>query len=73
MWLKSFLPFTRIAQVGQRRADDVASLWQWLKDQGTPIPSSDLWVAALACQHDLPLLSNDHHFDDLPEVNRVSF
>lgn len=30
---------------------------------GTPIPENDVWIAALARQHDLPVVSRDRHFD----------
>ena len=33
-----------------------------LRAAGTPIPASDLWIAALAIQHDLPLYTRDAHF-----------
>lgn len=29
---------------------------------GLPIPANDVWNAALALEHDLPLLSDDDHF-----------
>ena len=34
-----------------------------LRNQGTPIPENDLWIAALARQHDLALATRDAHFD----------
>ncbi len=36
-----------------------------------PIPTNDIWIAALAIQHDLILCSNDRHFDLLPQVARA--
>lgn len=33
-----------------------------LKAAGKPIPEADLWIAALAIQHDLVLVSRDVHF-----------
>jgi len=42
-----------------------------LKQSGTPIPANDAWIAALALQHGLPVLSRDQHFDAVPEVKRV--
>lgn len=41
-----------------------------LRLQGTPIPVHDIWIAALAVQHDLILFSRDAHFDILPQVAR---
>jgi tRNA(fMet)-specific endonuclease VapC len=33
-----------------------------LRQRGRPIPENDIWVAALALQHDLTLVSRDEHF-----------
>jgi len=33
-----------------------------LHAKGKPIPSNDLWIAAQAIEHDLPLVSRDAHF-----------
>jgi tRNA(fMet)-specific endonuclease VapC len=33
-----------------------------LKDKGNPIPENDIWIAALAKQHDLELVTRDKHF-----------
>lgn len=33
-----------------------------LRIKGQPIPENDLWIAALAIQHDLTLLTRDAHF-----------
>lgn len=42
-----------------------------LRKQGTPIPTNDLWIAALVLQHDLILCSRDNHFDFLPQIPRA--
>ena len=39
-----------------------------LRKRGTPIPENDLWIAALAVQHDLALVTRDSHFQMVPEV-----
>ncbi len=48
-----------------------ANLFRQLRSQGTPIPTNDLWIAALAVQHDLILLSRDNHFRHLPQIERI--
>jgi tRNA(fMet)-specific endonuclease VapC len=40
---------------------------------GRPIPENDLWIAALALQHDQPILSRDAHFDAIDGVRRVGW
>ena len=47
-------------------------LYRQLRQQGTPIPSNDLWIAALVVQHNLPLYSRDGHFNHLPQLPRVN-
>ena len=44
-----------------------------LKRSGTPIPSNDIWIAALAVQHSLPVVSQDRHFDLVPNLQRVGW
>lgn len=37
-----------------------------LAGQGTPIPANDIWVAAVAIEADLVLVSDDAHFQRVP-------
>jgi tRNA(fMet)-specific endonuclease VapC len=48
-----------------------ARLFAQLRAQGTPIPTNDIWIAALALQHDLMLYSRDEHFKQLPQLPRL--
>jgi tRNA(fMet)-specific endonuclease VapC len=47
-----------------------ASVYRQLRQQGTPIPTNDIWIAALALQHGLTLHARDRHFDHLPQLLR---
>lgn len=55
---------------------DLASTRQYakvrneLRAQGTPIPENDVWIAALARHHGLPVVSRDEHFDLVPRLVR---
>ena len=42
-----------------------------LRRSGTPIPTNDIWIAALAIQHNLPIYSRDRHFQVVPGVQLV--
>ena len=48
-----------------------ASLYRQLREQGTPIPTNDLWIAALVVEHTLTLCSRDPHFAKLPQLDRL--
>jgi tRNA(fMet)-specific endonuclease VapC len=45
-----------------------AAVFRQLRTQGTPIPTNDMWIAALVLQHGLVLLHRDRHFDHLPHL-----
>ncbi len=44
------------------------ALFAQLRRQGAPIPTNDLWIAALAVQHDLALLPANRHFARIPQL-----
>ena len=44
-----------------------------LRRSGRPIPANDAWIAALALQHRLPILSRDEHFDVVAGVERTAW
>lgn len=48
-----------------------ASVFRQLRLQGTPIPTNDIWIAALVLQHNLSLHGRDRHFDHLPQILRL--
>jgi tRNA(fMet)-specific endonuclease VapC len=47
------------------------TLYAQLRRQGTPIPTNDIWIAALVVQHGLTLCTRDKHFDHLPQLARL--
>ena len=48
-----------------------ARIYRQLREKGTPIPTNDIWLAALVVQHNLLLYSRDRHFDHLPQIARA--
>lgn len=48
-----------------------ASVYRQLRKQGTPIPTNDMWLAALVLQHNLALHARDRHFEHLPQLVRI--
>lgn len=73
VWLRRRLPSTEIAAVGSATAIRYAEIRLELKRAGRPIPANDLWIAALARQHALPVLSRDTDFDAVPDLERIPF
>ena len=42
-----------------------------LQRLGQPIPVNDVWNAALALEHDVPLLADDSHFSRVPGLKFI--
>jgi tRNA(fMet)-specific endonuclease VapC len=68
--LQSFLskPTVGIMLPARETAERYARLFVQLKRAGTPIPDNDLWIAALVLEHDLQLITRDHHFKSIPQL-----
>ena len=49
-----------------------SAVYRQLRTQGTPIPTNDMWIAALVLQHGLVLLHRDRHFDRLPQLATIA-
>ncbi len=39
-----------------------------LQRKGRPIPNNDIWIAAIAIQHELILVTRDSHFDGIDSL-----
>ncbi|MCS6920095.1 MAG: PIN domain-containing protein [Fimbriimonadales bacterium] len=52
----------------EQTARRYAELETALRQQGTPIPPNDVWIAAVALQHDLTLATRDLHYQRIPEL-----
>jgi tRNA(fMet)-specific endonuclease VapC len=50
-----------------------AAIRHELKRIGKPIPENDIWIAALALEYGLPILTEDRHFDAVKNVRRITW
>lgn len=64
-------PRVEVLILDEQTTHHYARLYAQLRKQGTPIPTNDIWIAALVTQHDLHLLSRDSDFDNLPQISRL--
>ncbi len=69
-WLDSQLPHFDVLPVTEDTARSYAAVRIAIKRSGRPIPANDAWIAALALQHGLHVLSRDQHFDAVPDLTR---
>jgi tRNA(fMet)-specific endonuclease VapC len=44
-----------------------------LRSTGRLIPTNDMWIAALALQHNLPLMTQDRHFDHIEGLTVIGW
>jgi tRNA(fMet)-specific endonuclease VapC len=72
-WLVAYLPKFWVLNVDEQTTTSYAAVRGELKRAGTPIPSNDVWIAALCRQHSLPVLSRDRHFDLVPGLRRTDW
>jgi tRNA(fMet)-specific endonuclease VapC len=71
--LREFLlkPGVEVVLADEQTTHHYGAVYRQLRQQGTPIPTNDMWIAALALQHGLVLFARDRHFDHLPQLARV--
>ncbi len=70
--LGQFLDSPRVClyPLDENTAEYYSSVLSQLKDQGTPIPTNDIWIAATAFQYGLPLYTFDKHFSNIAGLLR---
>jgi len=66
-------PRVHLLKPDEKTAHHYATVYAALREDGIPIPTNDLWIAALARQHRLPLFSLDAHFAAVPGLTLVEF
>ena len=55
-------PRVFVHPIDEETADFYASILNSLKAAGTPIPTNDIWIAAVVFQHGYTLFTRDKHF-----------
>ena len=72
-WLDDLIVASRVLDVTESTTHHYAAIRLELRRDGKPIPTNDLWIAALCRQHHLPLLSQDRHFDAVEGLKRLGW
>ena len=49
---------------GNKSVEIVATLYK----KGKPIPTNDVWIAAIAKQHGFTLITRDKHFNEIEDL-----
>ena len=66
--LNLFLDSPRVVvhPIDEVTADFYASILNNLREAGTPIPTNDIWIAAVSFQYGYKIYSKDKHFNTIP-------
>ncbi len=72
-WLTELLNDCTVLDVNEPTTHHYAEIVGELKRKGKPIPTNDIWIAALCRQHSLPLLSRDWHCDEVVGIKRIGW
>jgi tRNA(fMet)-specific endonuclease VapC len=72
-WLDNLIADIAILEVNQETTHHYAAINIELREIGNPIPTNDLWIAALCRQHQLSILSRDRHFDVISGLHRIAW
>jgi tRNA(fMet)-specific endonuclease VapC len=59
-------PSVRVLNVTEETALRYAEVDVYLRTKGRPIPRNDVWIAAVALEHGLQLLTLDDRFREIP-------
>lgn len=57
-----------ILNTNQQTAIIYGTIKAKLKKKGKPIPENDIWIATIAQQHQLTLITRDKHFDEIDDL-----
>lgn len=69
-WLGKLVSMSAVLLIDEGTAIHYAAVGEKLRDKGRPIPSNDTWIAALALQHRIPVLTRDEHFSVVDGIER---
>jgi predicted nucleic acid-binding protein len=72
-WLGEALSVLTPLPVVDETTFHYAALCDGLRNAGTPIPTNDAWIAALALEYGMAVVSRDQHFDLVTGVTRVGW
>jgi tRNA(fMet)-specific endonuclease VapC len=71
--LRVFVANKVVLPCDSETAQQYGQIKQFLRVKGRPIPENDIWIAAIALQHKLTLLTRDQHFAEVSSLQTESW
>jgi len=69
--IETFLPSVTLLSGNKETALYYGQVWAELVSIGQIIPQNDIWIAALAIQYGIPLVSYDAHFERVANIELI--
>lgn len=69
--LAEFISKNRIVPCDAETAREFGFIKNELREKGRPIPDNDIWIAAMAIQHSLTLVTRDKHFNEIDRLDKT--
>lgn len=66
--INRLLELVQLLNTSRKTAQIYSIIKTHLKRQGKPIPENDIWIAALAREYNLPIVTKDNHFTYIPDL-----
>ena len=63
--IKDFEAVSSVLPVNATTAEHYGIVKEALRAKGRPLPENDIWIAVVAVQHGLPVVSRDEHFREV--------
>jgi tRNA(fMet)-specific endonuclease VapC len=71
--IRDFLQTTTLLMPDQSTSETYGQVKAELAETGRLIPDNDIWIAAMARQFDLPLVTGDAHFAAVPRLTTLAW
>jgi len=72
-WLQEAEAFCTVLTPDSATARHYSETRYTLEKANLTIPYHDIWIGALAIQHNIPVVSRDAHFDRIPGIRRITW
>lgn len=64
---------SELLEIDNQTTEVYASIRERLRGNGRPLPENDVWIASLAVQYKLAIVTRDSHFDAVEGLVRFSW
>jgi tRNA(fMet)-specific endonuclease VapC len=71
--IENFAAVSTVLVCGIGTSREYGRIKHLLLKKGNPVPENDIWIAALAIEHDLSLVTRDEHFKNIDELKRTAW